>query len=368
MVFININENSINTKQTSLQKDKFKPKDYVHFKSDYNNKLIKTNNYSSNAWVNGIINAFVNHKGLEIKPDDIFLQILMQFAKHINDCESMYSSILEDKTKNKTKDNANEKTQITIIYAANSWKEVPIDDFINKIITELSKLVSTDSKLFIADFTTTNDVIKTISQSVFASACKNYYRYMLYTMCAITGIELLGTLEDWISMRDKFIGLKSITDQVKDIEYSKWFERIILICDKIIKSYQEPNSQESKLFWNEFIKSSSCVGSGHHYYCADGWLTNLFYKGFIDPNKYEFDNLNLDIKTNELKKHMKFNWNQVNDCLLQLHFKTKHLTNPEQDAYLYSHVIGFSEENNLYKSHYAYWTSESDKYVADLGF
>ena len=61
--------------------------------------------------------------------------------------------------------------------------------------------------LFVHKFSTTSPQIETVYEATLMSAMQNYFSYKVTTMCGIKKVRLLGTQEDWQTIREKAASL-----------------------------------------------------------------------------------------------------------------------------------------------------------------
>lgn len=77
---------------------------------------------------------------------------------------------------------------------------------------------------------------------------KKYFNFKLNTLCGIPEIKVLGTREDWVSIKARLETLKqSLTD------LSKWFDDLDGILEKFIELYDNKTDED---FWSKIYKSN----------------------------------------------------------------------------------------------------------------
>ena len=96
-------------------------------------------------------------------------------------------------------------------------------------------------------------------------AMKSYFKYVLAGGCGISKVKLLGTLEDWLK-------IKQMTEKLRNYDCDWWLECLIPVIDKLIKAYE---GEVDKTFWNEIYIYRKGGGSGPPS-TATGWITTFF--------------------------------------------------------------------------------------------
>jgi len=218
-----------------------------------------------NSLIDMLHYAWANHLPVKIRPDDLWLQILCQFALYVNNNSEKYQHLFADK------DNLDGQTQLVVdMTQYNNIRDVPMEKFIAQIMDQLeSKIASNDavSKLQ-CDFSTSNNITKLVSNIAFMYAVEKYFSYKMILSCGIPWIELDGTLEDWKNFQLKIQYLCTIADD----NIKSWCQNLEDISVRILNSIS--NVEDGKQFWKHLFYEDRC-GSGSQT-CAKGWITNLF--------------------------------------------------------------------------------------------
>jgi len=72
-------------------------------------------------------------------------------------------------------------------------------------------------------------------------AMEKYFKYTMVCGCGIPKVKLLGTLEDWILLRNHAEKLR-----VFDLDW--WIDKLLIVLDKLIAAYK---GEIDKDFWND---------------------------------------------------------------------------------------------------------------------
>ena len=99
---------------------------------------------------------------------------------------------------------------------------------------------------------------------------KHYFSYRMITKCGIPSIELRGSRDDWVSLRQRSEALRSFMTK----DFAKvWLSVLLPILDEFIKSYDGKVNYGS---WQTMVKfRETRRGSGAHEYIS-GWIQNFF--------------------------------------------------------------------------------------------
>ena len=211
---------------------------------------VPLHNHMNNGFVGAVHRAYSQHHRLMIRPDDVWTCLATQFSRYVDaNGEVLRSGQKELK-----------------VHFSGSLNTVDYGEFARKIIDKMSEhLKDPDVRAWlIPSFSTTtvNDVV--INSVVLMSAMQKYFKYVCFIECGLPQVTLLGTLEDWQTLRakiDRFVKY-DIDNQMKD-----WVSLLGPILDEFVNSYQGKVNLE---FWDK-VCSHLGGGSGPSY--ISGWLT-----------------------------------------------------------------------------------------------
>jgi hypothetical protein len=208
--------------------------------------------------------AYDNHKGIIIKPDFIWHTVLYELSQLILANPEKYRDFFTRDTE-----------KIEILVPTEDMQLLPL----NLIIDELMHLVPTDTQQFLLEFSTGTELSNMAINSAFCEAVSPYYDYMMFA-CGLPKIKVLGTDEDWDSIKDSCSKLKDIftdhkdyldgvnrlVDKFRDLDDVAYLSRIfnyesegsggklridgwvkVLVSDEKIKNYNEVPNQVSRV-------------------------------------------------------------------------------------------------------------------------
>ena len=199
--------------------------------------------------------AFADHYPLVLRPDDVWLTISQGFATHVNE----NTELLRDKfVKHEG------KAIIRLIRDGfikgdpnNNWVGC-FSEFSDQIASHIGKA----RDLLVSNFSTTTMETRAASEIQLMGAMKGYFDYRVMTKCGIPEITLLGTPEDWKSIRAR-------VQAFDEYGLQWWTQELLPILDQLIEaSYGVPDVD----LWKSLYKIESRSGGDQ----MTGWL-NVFY-------------------------------------------------------------------------------------------
>lgn len=93
----------------------------------------------------------------------------------------------------------------------------------------------------IPKFTQTDNVSLVAFQMTLMGAMEKYFNYNMVCGCGIPKVKLLGTLEDWIMLRNH-------AEKLKTFDLDWWINKLLVVLDKLIAAYK---GEIDKDFWND---------------------------------------------------------------------------------------------------------------------
>lgn len=209
---------------------------------------------SPNGFVHSVISAYNTHHHLRLRPEDIWFAILSQLSFYITaNSEKLRKTFVAHKGK--------KELEITFVGAF---------DF-GLLAFQMGKLMQDNvldqdlHKWIMPDFSTTTKTDQVVASVLMMGALQNYFSYTLRRLrCGIPSVTLLGKKEDWEKLEarlEKLLGFGK--------ETVKWHSLLKPILARFVKTFDEPESQETKDFWQK-IAHRSGGGSGPTY--LSGWI------------------------------------------------------------------------------------------------
>lgn len=201
--------------------------------------------------------AFAKHYPLKFKPDSIFVLVNQGFATAVNANPEAYRKHFVD---HKGKETISVyRPDFTVGDPRNNWPSC-FGDFSSQIKTRIG---DKNHGRFTAEFSTTGDVSRVVSQIVLMDVVQSYFSYVVFTDCGIPRIELDGTTADWVKLRDHVKGLK---DYGPDLNW--WLDKLLPIMDQFVEASK---GNVDVAHWENMYKYFGMSGS----HSIDGWLANF---------------------------------------------------------------------------------------------
>ncbi|KAF8350485.1 hypothetical protein F5887DRAFT_939463 [Amanita rubescens] len=210
-----------------------------------------------NGFVNTVIDAYNKHRALIIRPDDVWLAILVQFNFFVNgNAELLRKNFVSHEGKEKLTVKA-VGTRHSVDFAALSAQMTMLME---------TKIVDPDLREWIMPtFSTTSATDRTIYAMVMMASMKAYFSYKFSLDCGIPRVTLEGTKKDWEDIASRLEKLENYGEDAKS-----WYRVLQPVISRFISAYDDPNSPELRNFWNK-VAHYEGGGSGPTY--LSGWIT-----------------------------------------------------------------------------------------------
>eukprot|EP01132_Coremiostelium_polycephalum_P002233 gene2233-2753_t len=213
------------------------------------------------SFIESALCAYNNHHHLVIRPDDVWLAIVVQFSVYVNqNSEALHDRMVDFQGKKELIVEFNQSI-------ATSLADIPYDD----LTLEMTELIAgniKDSSIrdwTIPNFSTTTQSDKVIGAVVLMSVFQKFFTYTHMGRCGLPRVTLLGTEHDWIDIKTRVEKLREF-NLPKNGEMEKWVSMLHPVIDQLILTSQEKPDIN---WWNRIVSSNS--GSGYHY--ISGWIT-----------------------------------------------------------------------------------------------
>ncbi|TBU22392.1 hypothetical protein BD309DRAFT_897067 [Dichomitus squalens] len=208
----------------------------------------------SNGFVHAVLDAYGAHRHLRIRPDDVWLAIVVQLNFYINaHAEELRSYFVAHEGKKKL-----------VLQAAGDRYAVDYGSLAQTFTKRIHENVVDDTlvKWILPDFTTTTTRDTTVCSIVIMASLKEYFEYVIDCICGIPSVTLEGEKSDWVEIYRR---LERLYDFGK--EPSVWAEMLRPILRRFISAFDgEPDVE----FWSH-------VAYHHSEMCGredlSGWIT-----------------------------------------------------------------------------------------------
>jgi len=206
----------------------------------------------NHSFIGSLFDAYNYHFAIEIRPDDVWLAIVIALADYVNKhAEEMRHLFVSFQDK---------KQLIVMVDRIEHW-----DD----IIAAFSVLINENTNPGVRDFmephfstTTQND--RLIARVTMMASMQKYFSYGVATWCGIPSVTMLGTAQDWLALRAKVLQMGDMfganQQPIRD-----WQRILMPIVDEFIASY---GGAVNDAFW----QSCACKHEGSGGNRISGWV------------------------------------------------------------------------------------------------
>jgi len=180
----------------------------------------------NNSFIGALWDAYSNHYKLILRPDDVWLTIIIALADYINHHpEEMRSCFVN---------HDGQKEIIVESRHPTNW-----ENLIKSTVQEIQKETKDDVREWIEPkFTTTSENDTIISRIVLMGSLKHYFSYKYYMGCGIPEVTLKGTLQDWLLLRNKLQRIETYGKETNQLPLIWWYQILIPIIDEFINSFR----------------------------------------------------------------------------------------------------------------------------------
>jgi len=206
----------------------------------------RSHDTSMSIFYDTVLKCFAHHLPFILTPDSIRYLILSGLSIIINNDPKTYEKYFFE---NIGKKNITLKRNEFSDDKENNWAGL-VNEFVENIneLTINKKLVQCTT----VNYSTTSTINSIINKIVLMDSLKSFIDYGFETMCGIPEIELRGTEEDWIKIKELLLCIQKC-----GLEW--WTTELILIIDNVIKA-TNPNNKIDSEFWLSLVKYQSQSG------------------------------------------------------------------------------------------------------------
>jgi Domain of unknown function (DUF4419) len=232
--------------KADIEKNSVLPDSIVHF--------------GEHPFLTGALIAYREHRPFVISPDIIWLLISQGFARHIsNNAEEFRKDIVNFDNKKTLTVASNE---IELGNPNSNWDAV-FPQFTNQISEYTGKELT---NILTADFTTTTQTTKIVSEITIMETVKSYFDYKVIMIgCGVPKITIEGSVEDWKKVLEK-------TKYISKYKLKWWTDQLEPILQQIIET-KKGNFKRN--FWMNMVKAHTEKKYGSPT-TINGWIINFF--------------------------------------------------------------------------------------------
>jgi hypothetical protein len=209
--------------------------------------------------------AFAEHRPLTLSPDDVWMAILQGFAIHVREnAETLRERFVEFEGRS---------TLRVTTSNGDDW-EGNLQLFERALAGALNPGLM---RAITSDFSTTSKDTHLAFCIAAMDSFSRYFDYSMVCVCGIPKITLTGTVDDWLSVRDRFRVLAEY-----DLQW--WSQKLEPVLTQFIGSAAGNVDLD---FWQSIYKPKEAYGGDR----VTGWIVRLFpyleHEGTFTRNPFE---------------------------------------------------------------------------------
>lgn len=208
-----------------------------------------------NGFIGSVYSAYCRHHNLVLRPDDLWLAILIQFSLYVN---KNADALRHHFVKHEGKKELVVKQEATLESANYTEMAGQLVDLIDENLVD-----DTVKSWIYPSFTTTEENDRIVASITMMSSMQKYFDFKMELCCGIPETTLLGEPSDWENIRAR---LDKLLEYDLDGHMKSWHEMLVSILDEFVKSSKGDVNQE---FWAK-ICDNRAGGSGPDYF--SGWI------------------------------------------------------------------------------------------------
>jgi hypothetical protein len=201
--------------------------------------------------------AFAEHRPLVLSPDALWLTIAQGAALHVR----LHAEELRQRL---VRHSGREHLQVLfpgMPASADDWAAV-----VAGFRAAVADVVGEGrARLLACNFSTTTPEAAVASEIVLMDVYAPYFEYDLLCVCGIPEITLLGTPEDWRTIRQRL-------DVVAELDLGFWTRSLVPIAEQLVATAE---GRPDVAFWRDIYKPEEAYGSDR----VTGWIARLFPYG-----------------------------------------------------------------------------------------
>eukprot|EP01132_Coremiostelium_polycephalum_P003868 gene3868-4820_t len=246
--------------------------------------------FGTNSFVMSAYEAYSNHHHLVIRPDDVWMAVVIQFCSYVNANSEVLRSRFVDFQGVK---------EVKIATNGNLFS-AGYDEMAIRMSDQIAGNIKDPSvrNWVIPSFSTTTYTDRVVGSIALMASMKKYLSFKFKLYCGLPRVTMLGTVDDWKDVKTRIERLKEF--DTGDNRMEEWTSMLIPIADQFIESV---SGKPDIKWWNRIAHYISGE-SGPSY--LSGWITCFCV--FDDQGQWVGDKHSVDV---DLKKY-KSEWIYVN--------------------------------------------------------
>lgn len=215
---------------------------------------------SGSSFIRGAVEAWAQHQDLVIRPDEVWLEILAQLGFYM-------------------KKNAEAVRDLFFAHKGKERLEIEAESGAD-LVQKLGRKMQEKTKApWLAEWvapgfssSTPNDDLT--AQALMMGVMQDYFEFRVELYCGLPSVSLRGTKADWERLRDKASRLREWGEE--PAEYARVLAPIL---SRIVGTFDDADSAETREFWNDFIMvhhvpGDRCIPRSRK---VRGWITGFSF-------------------------------------------------------------------------------------------
>ncbi|VDC04764.1 unnamed protein product [Peniophora sp. CBMAI 1063] len=190
--------------------------------------------------VQTVCEAYLEHRALVLRPDDVWLAILTQFSLYVNE----HAEELRDKFV------AHEGKQEITVPSDGIRHTVEFGNMAHRMTREMNKFIVDRAvrDWILPRFSTTTENDTVVASVVMMATMKAYFEYSFDITCGIPVVVLEGKRADW---QDILRRARKLMEYGEETE--AWYALLRPVLDRFVRSFDSPGAKENLEFWNHAV-------------------------------------------------------------------------------------------------------------------
>lgn len=213
---------------------------------------------SSDSFIHGAIQAWGEHLHLELRPEEVWFTVLAQL--------NFYMDANAEKVRHLF---VKHEGQETIVVEDIDWTSVLL-----RFKDEIQARVQTDwlRDWIMPGFSTTTRDDEMTANILMMGLMKAYFKYEGGIICGLPSVTLLGEKKDWEKLQAKLERLAEFGE-----EPTAYQANLVPIFKRFVKSFDEPDSEETRDFWSQIVFGQSSGVCGSAPLELSGWISGFLF-------------------------------------------------------------------------------------------
>ncbi|WP_224365700.1 DUF4419 domain-containing protein [Hyalangium versicolor] len=198
--------------------------------------------------------AFAEHRPLVLSPDVVWLTIAQGFAQHVRlNAEALQSRLVRHSG----------RRSLVVEVDALPTDGAGIQEVLSAFRGQLREEIGLGlPRLLSCDFSTSTDIERMAGDVVLMDTFSPYFDFLMVSGCGIPRVTLLGTSEDWRSIRRRI-------DVIAEFDLAWWTSSLVPIAEEFVRASE---GKPDRKLWQEIYKPRAAYGAER----VSGWIGRLF--------------------------------------------------------------------------------------------